>query len=86
MDEFDFLNQQTAENRRIKAAQDAEARRINSAKEAFRMITDLICLAIVTAALVLLAYTGQISVWLAACLVLADTACVFFRLGRFVGQ
>ena len=86
MDEFDFLNQQTAENRRIKAARAAEIRRINSARATFRMIMDLVDLIVVTAALVLLAYTGHVSVWLAACLLLAGTACVFFRLGRFIGQ
>lgn len=75
MDEFDFLNQRTAENRRI-----------NDTRAAFRMIGELLGLIIAATVLVILAYTGRLPDWWAIALVLAGTACVFFRLGQFVGQ
>jgi membrane protein YdbS with pleckstrin-like domain len=74
MDEFDFLNRRTAENRRI-----------NDTRAAFRMIGELLALIIAAAVLVILAYIGKIPDWWTIALVLAGTGCVFFRLGRFVG-
>ena len=74
MDEFAFLNQRTAENRRI-----------NDSRAAFRMIGELLALIIVATVLVILAFVGMIPDWWTIALVLAGTACVFFRLGRFVG-
>lgn len=75
MAEFDFLNQWTAENRRI-----------NDTRAMFRMIGELLGLVIAATVLVILAYAGRLPDWWAIALVLAGTACVFFRLGQFVGQ
>lgn len=75
MDEFEFLNHQSAQNRRI-----------NDTRAAFRMIGELLGLIIGAVALVLMAYAGQLPDWWAIALTLAGTACVFFRLGRFIGQ
>lgn len=74
MDEFDFLNQRTAENRRI-----------NDAQTAFHMICELLALLIAAAVLAILACIDLAPNWLAFTLVLAGTARVSFRLGRFVG-
>ena len=74
MDEFDFLNQRTAENRRI-----------NDTRAAFRMIGELLALIIAAAVLAILACIDLAPNWLAFTLVLAGTARVSFRLGRFVG-
>lgn len=74
MDEFDFLNQRTAENRRI-----------NDTRAAFRMIGELLALLIAAAVLAILACIDLAPNWLAFTLVLAGTARVSFRLGRFVG-
>ena len=74
MDEFDFLNQRTAENRRI-----------NDTRAAFRMIGELLALLIAAAVLAFLACIDLAPNWLAFTLVLAGTARVSFRLGRFVG-
>ena len=75
MDEFDFLNQRTAENRRI-----------NDTRAVFRMIGELLSLVIAATVLVIMAYIGRLPDWWAIALVLTGTACVFFRLGQFVGQ
>lgn len=73
MDEFDFLNQCTAENRRK-----AEFRGIT------QKVVELIGLIAAAAILVMMAYNGRIPDWWAIALVLAGTACVFYRLGRFM--
>ena len=75
MDEFDFLNQRTAENRRI-----------NDTRAVFRMIGEFLGLIIAATMLVILAYIGRLPDWWAIAMVLAGTGCVFFRLGQFVGQ
>lgn len=75
MDEFDFLNQRTAENRRI-----------NDTRAAFRTIGELLALLIAAAVLAILACIDLAPNWLAFTLVLAGTARVSFRLGRFVGD
>lgn len=72
-EELEFLSRVMAENRR-----NAEFRGIT------QKVVELISLIAAAAILVMMAYNGRIPDWWAIALVLAGTACVFFRLGRFV--
>lgn len=74
MDEFDFLNRRTAENRRA-----------NEVRATWRMVIELVWLIVGSAVLAFLVCVGLMPDLLAVAIVLAATAFVFFRLGRFVG-
>ena len=75
MDEFDFLNRRTAENRRA-----------NEVRATWRMVIELVWLIAGSAVLAFLVCIGLMPELLAIAIVLAATAFVFFRLGRFIGQ
>ena len=75
MDEFDFLNRRTAENRRA-----------NEVRATWRMVIELVWLIVGSAVLAFLVCVGLMPDLLAVAIVLAATAFVFYRLGRFIGQ
>lgn len=75
MDEFDFLNRRTAENRRA-----------NEVRATWRMVVEFVWLIVGSAVLAFLVCVGLMPDLLAVAIVLAATAFVFFRLGRFIGQ